>query len=191
MVGLTSIITPRFLNEFRASYGRAINRTMGQNSGNPIAYQAGVPFAPSSGESAGFVEGLGLSNTMTTGLSEMQPWFLTVNTFQFYDGVTWSRGKHNFKAGADVRRHRADAFLGTRQNNSYTFSGQFSGDGFADFLLGYPSNSSIALAPNETGRFRRTMLAFYVLDDWKVSPKLTLKSVFDMSTTRYRENSEG
>ena len=117
VAGLTSIITPRFLNEFRASYGRTINRTMGQNSGNPIAYQAGVPFAPASGESAGFVEGLSLSNTAITGLGETQPWFLTVNTFQFYDGVTWSRGKHNFKAGADIRRHRADAFLGTRQNN--------------------------------------------------------------------------
>jgi hypothetical protein len=174
VVGLTSIITPRFLNEFRTSYGRTINRTKGQNSGNPIAFQAGVPFAPSSGDSAGFVEGLGFSNTAISGLSETQPWFLTVNTFQFYDGVTWSRGKHNFKAGADLRRHRADAFLGTRQNNSYTFSGQFTGDGFADFLLGYPSNSSIALAPNEVGRFRRTMLAFYALDDWKVSPKLTL-----------------
>ena len=33
VAGLTSIITPRFLNEFRASYGRTINRTMGQNSG--------------------------------------------------------------------------------------------------------------------------------------------------------------
>jgi hypothetical protein len=171
---LTSIITPSFLNEFRASYGRTINRSMGQNSGTPLAFQAGVPFAPSSGESAGFVESVGLGNTAITGLSETQPWFLTVNTFQFYDGVTWSQGKHNVKAGADVRRHRADAFLGTRQNNQYTFSGQFSSDGFADFLLGYPASSSIALAPNEIGRFRRSMLAFYALDDWKVSPKLTL-----------------
>jgi hypothetical protein len=63
---------------------------------------------------------------------------------------------------------------GARQNNSYTFSGQFTGDGFADFLLGDPASSSIALAPNETGRFSRTMLAFYALDDWKVSPKLTI-----------------
>lgn len=174
VVGLTSIISPRFLNEFRTSYGRTINRTKGQNSGNPIAANAGVPFAPRSGDSAGFVEGIGLSNTAISGFSETQPWFLTVNTFQFYDGVTWSRGKHNFKAGGDVRRHRADAFLGTRQNNSYTFSGQFTGDGFADFLLGIPSSSSIALAPNEIGRFRRTMLSLYALDDWKVSPKLTL-----------------
>ncbi|MCC6588560.1 MAG: TonB-dependent receptor [Bryobacterales bacterium] len=171
---LTSVITPRFLNEFRASYGRQIHRQRGQNSGNPIAANAGVPFAPKEGSGAGFVEAIGFGNTIFTALSEQQPWFLTVNSFQWYDGVTWSRGKHNLKAGADVRRHRADAFLGTRLNNQYTFSGQFSGDGFSDFLLGNMASSSIALAPNETGRFRRTMLAFYVMDDWKVSPKLTL-----------------
>lgn len=171
---LTTIVSSSVLNEFRASYGRQIHRQRGQNSGNPIAANAGVPFAPKEGNGAGFVEGLGLGNTTFTSLSEQQPWFLTVNTFQWYDGVTWSRGKHNLKAGADIRRHRADAFLGTRLNNSYTFSGQFSGDGFTDFLLGNMSSSSVALAENETGRFRRSMMAFYVLDDWKVSPKLTL-----------------
>ncbi|MBL8296499.1 MAG: TonB-dependent receptor, partial [Bryobacterales bacterium] len=173
-VNLTSIVTPRFLNEFRASYGRQIHRQRGQNSGNPIAANAGVPFAPKEGSNAGFVEGIGFGNTIFTALGEQQPWFLTVNTFQWYDGVTWTRGKHNIKAGADVRRHRADALLGTRLNNQYTFSGQFSGDGFTDFLLGNMASSSIALAPNENGRFRRTALAFYAMDDWKVSPKLTL-----------------
>lgn len=171
---VTSILTTRLLNEFRASYGRQIHRQRGQNSGNPIAANAGVPFAPKEGNSAGFVEGLGLTNTTFSSLSEQQPWFLTVNTFQWYDGITWSRGKHNIKAGVDIRRHRADAFLGTRQNNSYNFTGQFSGDGFTDFLLGNMASSSIALSPNETGRFRRSMISAYLLDDWKVSPKLTL-----------------
>ncbi len=171
---VTSVLTSRLLNEFRASYGRQIHRQRGQNSGNPIAANAGVPFAPKEGSGAGFVEGLGMTNTIFSSLSEAQPWFLTVNTFQWYDGITWSRGKHNIKAGVDIRRHRADAFLGTRLNNSYNFTGQFSGDGFSDFLLGDISSSSVALTPNETGRFRRTMLAAYVLDDWKVSPKLTL-----------------
>ncbi|MBS1827523.1 MAG: TonB-dependent receptor [Acidobacteria bacterium] len=173
-VNVTSIVTSKLLNEFRVSYGRQIHRQRGQNSGNPIAANAGVPFAPKEGSGAGFVEGLGMSNTIFSALSEQQPWFLTVNSFQWYDGITWSQGKHNIKAGFDIRRHRADAFLGTRLNNSYTFTGQFSGDGFTDFLLGDIASSSVALSPNETGRFRRTILAGYVLDDWKVSPKLTL-----------------
>ncbi len=66
--------------------------------------------------------------------------------------------------------HRADTFRRAR-NNQYTFSGQFSGGGFADFLLGGMSSSSVL---RRIGGYRRGMLAFYVLDDWKVSPKLTL-----------------
>src|SRR5437016_7934612 len=90
-INLTSVITLRLLNEFRASYARQIHRQQGQNSGTPIAANAGVPFAPKSGSGAGFVESLSLSNTAFTGLSEQQPWFLTVNTFQWYDGVKIGR----------------------------------------------------------------------------------------------------
>ena len=62
-----------------------------------------------------------------------------MNSFQWYDGITWTRGNASIKAGADIRRVRSDAFLATRQNNSYTFDGEFTGDGFGDFLLGIPS----------------------------------------------------
>src|SRR5581483_5359629 len=84
------------------------------------------------------------------------------------------RGSHTLKAGADVRRNRGDAAIATHANNDYTFSGQFTGDGFADFLLGYPSSETLVLAPNQTARLRNTEMAVYALDDWKLSPKLTL-----------------
>ena len=118
------------------SYDRQIHRQRSQNSGNPIAATPACRSLPRRGSSAGFPEGLSLSNTVFTGLSEQQPWFLTVNSFQWYDGVTWSRGQAQFQGGGEVRRHRADAYLGTRLNNSYVFSGQFSGDGFADSCSG-------------------------------------------------------
>ncbi len=60
------------------------------------------------------------------------------------------------------------------KTTAYTFSGQFTGDGFADFLLGIPSTEFLVLATNQQGRFRTTSQAYYVLDDWKVSPSLTL-----------------
>jgi hypothetical protein len=174
MLGLTSAFSPTLLNEGHFSYSRTANRTRGQNTGNPIAANAGVPFAPTSGDLSGFPETIGLGNTTISGLSEGQPWFLTVNTFQWYDGITWIHGGHSVRAGVDIRRIRADALIATHLNNNYTFSGQFSGDGFADFLLGTPSTDFLVLAPNQQGRFRTTSQAYYVLDDWKVNPKLTL-----------------
>ncbi len=47
------------------------------------------------------------------------------------------------------------------------------GSAFADFLLGLPSQSSIGEAPGQE-RLRNERYAFYFMDDWKVTPKLTL-----------------
>jgi len=174
VLGLTSTLRPNLLNEARFSYGRTVNRQQGQNTGNPIAADLGIPFAARDPFNAGFPEGIGLGTTAITGIGEGNPWFLTVNSFQWYDGITWTRGTHSIKAGADIRRVRSDAFFATRQNHSYTFNGQFTRDGFGDFLLGIPSVSSMALKPNDTARFRRTQMAYYILDDWKVNSKLTL-----------------
>ncbi|PYV08818.1 MAG: hypothetical protein DMG07_24660, partial [Acidobacteria bacterium] len=151
VLGLTSALTPTFLNEFRTGYSRTVNRTKGQNTGTPVAADLGVPFALRDPFNAGFVEGISLGATRVSGLGEGQPWYLTVNSFQRYDGITWTRRSHTIKAGADLRRVRADANLGTHANNSYTFSGQFTGDGFGDFLLGIPSNTLLMLVPNEPG----------------------------------------
>ncbi len=173
LLSLTSAFSPTFLNEAHFSYSRTVNRTQGQNTGNPIAANAGVPFAPTSGLNSGFPESISLGTSAISSLSEGQPWFLTVNTFQWYDGITWIHGNHSVKAGADIRRIRADALIATHQNNGYTFSGQFTGDGFADFLLGVPSTETLVLAPNQEGRFRTTAQAYYVLDSWKATPSLT------------------
>ena len=174
LLSLTSTFSPTLLNEAHFSYSRTTNRTQGQNTGNPIAANAGVPFAGTSGTAAGFPEQIGIATSAISGLAETQPWFLTVNSFQWYDGITWIHGSHSIKAGADIKRVRADAAIGTHQNNDYTFSGQFTGDGFSDFLLGDPSSETIVLAANEPGRFRETETGYYVLDDWKATPDLTL-----------------
>ena len=174
LLNLTSAFSPTLLNEAHFSYSRTINRTKGQNTGDPIAADAGVPFAGTSGFNAGFPESIGIGTSAISGLGETQPWYLTVNTFQWYDGVTVIRGSHSLKAGVDIRRVRADAATGTHQNNDYTFSGQFSGDGFSDFLLGAPSSETLVLLPNAAGRFRATQMAYYLLDDWKATPNLTL-----------------
>ncbi len=155
LLSLTSTFTPTLLNEAHFSYSRTVNRTQGQNTGNPIAASAGIPFAPTSGFNSGFPESIGIGSSTITGLSEAQPWFLTVNTFQWYDGITWIKGKHTLKAGADVRRVRADALIATHENNGYTFSGQFSGDGFSDFLLGCPSTETLVLGSQPSGPLPR------------------------------------
>src|SRR5207245_817889 len=46
------------------------------------------------------------------------------------------------------------------------------GDGMAAFLLGYPSNAQISTTNFISSE--KSAWAFYVQDDWKITPKLTL-----------------
>ncbi|MCI0417902.1 MAG: TonB-dependent receptor [Acidobacteria bacterium] len=77
------------------------------------------------------------------------------------------------KFGADYRGPMRNICLdvpGLR--GTWTFDGQRSGIGLADFLLGYPNGaqlSNVAVVDQ-----RLWMLSWFAQDDWKVTPKLTL-----------------
>lgn len=174
VITLTSNLTPSLLNVARFGYDRTVNETTGQNTGNPIAANAGMLFGATGPFYSGFPEGVGLSTTRISGIGEGQPWFLHVNAFQWYDGVTWIHQNHTVEAGGTILHTQADQQYATHSNGSYSFSGQYTGNGFADFLLGYPSHILTATAPNAGDRFRFTNWSAYVLDDWKVTPSLTV-----------------
>ena len=55
----------------------------------------------------------------------------------------------------------------------FTFNGSYTGNDFADFLLGYANNYQEA-GVKDFGHWDNQSWALYVQDNWKVSPKLTL-----------------
>jgi len=95
-----------------------------------------------------------------------------INTF--IDGLTWSRGKHILKFGAEYRQF---GFLSGAINNqvygAFNFNGTYTGTGFADFLLGIPYTSA-RLDPLFNRPYGSKQLGFYVNDSFKVSQKLTI-----------------
>ena len=81
-----------------------------------------------------------------------KPTSVLSKSVQFSDNLTWTTGRHTFKTGVDVQRveyRDQSSFFAGDDFGSYSFTGQFSGNAFADFLLGLPSYD--ALRPEPAG----------------------------------------
>jgi hypothetical protein len=98
-------------------------------------------------------------------------------TIQFTDNLSWARGKHTLKVGVDVRRVAyadIESFGGSDDFGAFIFSsGTFSGNAFADFLLGLPAKTYIAQSgPDVLAHTIQTGLDGQ--DEWRINRRLTL-----------------
>jgi len=57
---------------------------------------------------------------------------------------------------------------------AYSFNGQYSGNAYADFLLGFPNSTGQATPGDYVTRYLSSQYGMYVQDDYKPIPKLTL-----------------
>jgi carboxypeptidase family protein/TonB-dependent receptor-like protein len=94
--------------------------------------------------------------------------------FSYADSLTWSKGRHVLKFGGELRTFRD--FNGGVPEGTYgtfEFLGGFTGDAYADFLLGLPTRSQ-RLNPL-TNRTRTAYeLGLYLTDTIKLNRKLSL-----------------
>lgn len=97
----------------------------------------------------------------------------TTSVTQFIDNFTWNRGRHSVKLGADIRLQRLDALQPPHPNGNFQFTSVFTGHAFASFLLGQVTSYSIDLQ-EVVLKPRATIAEFFVQDDWRVTPRLTL-----------------
>jgi hypothetical protein len=85
----------------------------------------------------------------------------------------WNRSRHNISFGGDVRRQQFNLLSQQDPRGAFTFNGASAGFDFAGFMLGVPDSSSIAFG-NADKYFRANSYDAYVVDDWRMSPGLTL-----------------
>jgi hypothetical protein len=161
----TWMLRPDMINVARASMNRISARptvTSGLNvrdlgfsinPSNPTA--AGLPF-------------IMVTGFFTTGDAQ-QPFATRVNNvFGVTDDVTWVTGAHSFKFGGEIRRDQIEVSFINRPNGDFTFSGQYSGNAAADFLLGFPVQYRQASGdPNLDGA--SWVYAAYAQDEYRVS----------------------
>lgn len=96
-------------------------------------------------------------------------------TFHFQNNVSYTRGKHDLKFGADIRRVRNNFRFDFDNNGIFDFagiSGNFTGDALADFAGGFYDN--YFQFSRAIYGIRTKSLHFYAQDSWKILPRLTL-----------------
>jgi hypothetical protein len=101
------------------------------------------------------------------------PWHNVANSYQWNDDLSWTKGSHQLKFGASILWYTKvqDTFGNT--NGDFHFNGTYTGNDFADFLLGF-SNSYTEQAVQDSGFWNSKSYALYAQDNWRVSKRLTL-----------------
>src|SRR5262249_47901931 len=121
----------------------------------------------------GYFGGSGLGRL---GSPDFLPKFQHTNQFEYLDTVSWLRGNHALKFGADIIAPMKNEYMDVpATRGSMTFGGTFTGlsrSGMDDFLLGYVSGFQLSNVYVVNQRHWATM--GFVQDDWKANDRLTL-----------------
>jgi hypothetical protein len=180
-----------WLNEFRFGVNQIKFFMTPIDYGTNPAAAAGIPGINLNQATSGMTQ-LVFQNIRNLGANSNQPLITNQNDFQFFDNVTWLKGKHTLKAGGSVTMRsreilNADTIVGNfgfNNNQTSNCAGLASGcsinsaTGFdvASFLLGYASSKTRNLFDAETYTEERPEYALYVQDDFRVSSKLTVNA---------------
>ncbi len=172
------IFSAGLINEFRIGYNRLAGLKQNEDAelGDQVA-ALGLPQGGPYGLEPTIPGNGGIPYVSITGLSTLgqngNPQWRGDNTYNVVDSLTWTHGTHTVKFGSDFQYFYKHSYFETTPRGSFTFNGQYTGNAFADFLLGDIRTTSRGIGdPNQHPKTKAE--ALYVQDEWKVLPKLTL-----------------
>jgi Carboxypeptidase regulatory-like domain/TonB dependent receptor len=182
VISETHIFTPHIVNEIRLGYNRNRSERLQFNSDKDLSALYGIPGIPFTANNGG-LPSFNITDLTSFGSSEYQPTVEVQNVYQIVDSLSWVKGRHSIKFGAELKPRVDFSILQPPvPRGSFSFNGNSTRDpnnlsntglGTADFLLGAVSGGS-QIASFINDEFQQPGYAGYVQDDFKVSKKLTL-----------------
>jgi hypothetical protein len=167
------VISPSLVNEASFNY-----------NGNRIAIlPLGLVGAPSSFNFNRFFTGPNVDDRIPTinlnggtgaqYTSNWTPWNNVADDYQIRDDVSWTKGRHQLKMGGSWALYKKvqDWFKNTQ--GGFNFNGSYSGNDFADYLLGYGQGYTED-AVKSSGHWNNVSWALYIQDNYRVNNRLTL-----------------
>lgn len=184
VIGYNHIFGPHLLGELRLNIFRTNLRFDNRLLGTDFMGQAGIrgfEDIQTQPEFKGFPR-ISISGYQLLDSGLFAPIIQQQRTWQVKGNITRVAGGHVLKSGFDVRHERVMFWQTLRTHGDFAFDGQYTanpaspagtGDAFADFLLGLPSVGRRSFELDLYGDVWKSW-HFYVQDDWKVTPNLTL-----------------
>jgi hypothetical protein len=163
-VSNTYTLTNALLNEFTVDYLQANSLDSPLTQIPPSKLGVNIPY--------GDGEGLSVTVNGYFSLGTANPAVQAYRNPHLRDTMTWVHGRHTLKWGYEGFRmsFRLDSNFNT---NSVTFSGAYSGNALADFMLGQFDTLSVRYGSAEANyiQYRHN---FFVQDEFKLTPRFTL-----------------
>ncbi len=194
VVGYTQVFSPSTVNDFR--FGRQHTTIDSVNFFHTAALATagtslGIPGVVTDLANSG-LPNLAITNYDSIGGGNMAStnWYQTDTTWQGSDVFSWVHGAHAVSAGAEIRKLITLRTANNNPRGGYNFTGQYSGDAAADFVLGALASVTTPgpLFPGGAEEYRD---GFFVMDKWQVRPKLTLSIGLRYELTTVPESATG
>jgi hypothetical protein len=180
---------PTLVNEFRFGYSRSHiafngNTSFGPNIAQDVIGLMNVnPYPITYSVPGAGIAGFGAIGSCFIAMDSID------QAYTFADNLSLVKGRHTLKMGGGYR-HEKYTFLCDCGNNGFSFSGQFSGAGLGDFLLGIPFS---AFAPYGQAILdsRADYFVGYFQDNYRVRPDLTLNLGIRYETQEWPRDVDG
>jgi hypothetical protein len=147
-------LSSRVINDFRASF----SRLSGPNIVTPSQF-ANFPNVE--------IDAFG-SNV---GPFSLAPQGYVQNTYQLVDNVSYIRGKHTFKVGIEGRNYITENISLPRARGEWDYA---SLNSFINDAIPDGNNGALRGAGTGTSALNNPAVYWFVQDDWKITPRLTL-----------------
>jgi hypothetical protein len=180
VVHTTYAISPNLLNELAFNYnGNRINIVPFAGAGlSSLALPAGYDSTNSriftGANNLDRIPNIDLKGSTGTQFEiSSWPWKNVADDYQLRDDVSITKGAHQIKTGFGWALYKKTQDLFGQTQGGFNFDGTFTGNDFADFLLG-DAKSYQELAVQDAGKWNNVSWSAYVQDNWRVNRKLTL-----------------
>ena len=166
-IGESHVFNANLLNSAKFGYSRVVSDAPTTLSAiNPAAADTSLGFVP--GLPVGLINIGGIAN-FQGGLHATGEFLFHLNSYQFYDDVYLTRGKHALKMGFAFERSQNNQLGTSNPNGQYIFSS------LQTFFTNNPTSFNAPLAQGVSPRdLRQSVYGGYIQDNYRFSSNLTL-----------------